>query len=332
MMRGAIPGVALLAPLLAGSAAAADGAAIFQQYCSVCHGDRGDGRSHAGGSMVPAPRDLTSPQAVVELDRERMLRAVREGRPGTAMAAWGNQLSEEQIAAVVDHIRTRLMSAALTAGSDEGRRLYAANCSVCHGDSGEGAVWTRANMNPAPRNFTAQAARQELTRERMIRSATFGRPDTAMPGFGAQLSAEQIASIVDYIRSAFMQAAAQESPAPAPAAAEAGPDMAAGLPRGLLGDAQRGRAYYTQNCVACHGTAGDGQGPRAYFIIPKPRNFTHPASRQTLNRPALFEAIAMGRVGSEMPAWSKVLDDQAIADLAEYVFRSFIRPESTGPG
>jgi mono/diheme cytochrome c family protein len=44
----------------------------------------------------------------------------------------------------------------------------------------------------------------------------------------------------------------------------------------------------------------------------------------------LFAAVAHGRNGTEMPAWNKVLDDQQIADVAEYVFVSFIQPKAAG--
>ena len=104
-------------------------------------------------------------------------------------------------------------------------------------------------------------------------------------------------------------------------------DMSAAFPDGLRGDAPSGRAFYRQNCATCHGEQGDGQGPRAFFILPKPRNFQHPASRATYNRPTLFRAISQGRTGSEMPAWNKVLSPQEIANVAEYVFQAFIRAD-----
>ena len=102
--------------------------------------------------------------------------------------------------------------------------------------------------------------------------------------------------------------------------------MAAGLPDGLTGDARRGAAFYLANCLACHGARGDGAGPRAYFINPRPRNFTEAASRARFNRVALFTAISDGRLGSEMPAWSTVATAQQIADVAEYVFQAFVQP------
>ncbi len=288
--------------------------AVYGQYCSVCHGDRGDGRSRARGSMVPPP---------IELSRERMLLAVAEGRPGTAMAAWKNQLNSQQIEAVVDYIRATMMLPAVTADSEEGRRLYAENCSVCHGDDGRGARWTLTNLKPPPRNFTLPGSAQQLATDYMRQVVSHGKADTAMPGFASQLDAHQIAAVVSYVRTAFMAA----TPSVAETTTPAGPDMAAQIPGGLVGDPGIGQAFYLQNCVACHGLEGDGKGPRAYFILPKPRNFRHPAARHGLNRPKLYQAIARGTRGTDMPAWEKVLSAQEIAHLTEYLFQAFIRPQ-----
>ncbi len=101
-------------------------------------------------------------------------------------------------------------------------------------------------------------------------------------------------------------------------------DMTLPLPRGLKGNPDKAAVFFLQNCATCHGTSGDGEGPRAYFINPPPRNFLLESSRQKLNLPTLFEAISNGRLGTEMPAWSKVLNEQEIADLAEFVFQTFI--------
>lgn len=57
----------------------------------------------------------------------------------------------------------------------------------------------------------------------------------------------------------------------------------------------------------------------------KPKDFTSDKARAELNRPHLFDSIHMGILKTQMPAWSKVLDEQEIADLAEYVFTRFIR-------
>jgi mono/diheme cytochrome c family protein len=322
-------------------------AALYHNYCSVCHGDNGDGQSRARGSFVRPPRDFTTPQAGQELTRDRMIAAVRGGVPGTAMAAWKTQMSDAQIASVVDYVRDTFMRASVAADASRGRQIYARVCSVCHGDRGAGSMWASANLRPAPRDFSAPQAKAELTRERMLASVAGGRPGTAMSGYGGKFSAEDVAAVVDYIRGAFMRVdatagisgthargvatpAVQNPPAsPAPETAPttlAKANMKLPLPFGLLGDAAAGRKFYDANCATCHGVKGDGQGPRAYFINPKPRIFTSAESRALLNRPAIYAGVSAGSLNSEMPAWDKVLSPQEIANVAEYVFRSFIQP------
>lgn len=321
MLRTVFASLAAIA--LCGQApAAVPGAKIYQDFCSVCHGDRGDGSSRARGSMNPPPRDFTTPAAAVELNRERMVDAVTNGRPGTAMAGWGTQLSEADIAAVVEYIRESLMRPIATESAEEARRLYAENCSVCHGDDGRGAKWTLRNMSPPPRNFTLPAAARELSRPYMLQTVAYGKANTAMPGFTTQLDGEQIAKVVDYVRTAFLRLddSSPASPGGVAAATSAFPDD-------LMGDYNSGMAFYLANCSTCHGVEGNGKGPRAYFILPKPRDFQHPASRHRLDRARLFEAIAKGSRGTEMPAWDKVLTPQEIANVAEYVFRAFISTE-----
>jgi mono/diheme cytochrome c family protein len=367
--------LATLVPLSASAAPGPDStpAALYHNYCSVCHGDKGDGNSRAKGSLTPPPRDFTTPQATTELTRARMVAAVKAGIPGTAMVGWHAQLSDKQIEAVVDYVRDTFMRPATMADSSRGRQLYARICSVCHGDRGAGSVWASANLKPAPRDFTASGA--ELTREKMIIAVAGGRPGTAMSGYAPRLSQADIEAVVDYVRGAFMgvgrdagisgthahgtpagataaalaaalpgatpgAAAAPQGAAPAPAVAPTPPpppaaptpkvqaDMSLPMPKGLVGDAAAGRKFYDANCATCHGVKGDGQGPRAYFINPKPRVFTAPEVRALFNRPAIFAAVSAGSLGSEMPAWDKVLDAQQIADVSEYVFRAFMAPSS----
>lgn len=100
--------------------------------------------------------------------------------------------------------------------------------------------------------------------------------------------------------------------------------MSAPMPGKLKGAAGKGKAFYMNNCITCHGPKGDGNGPRSHFITPRPRNFTSEGSRTFYNRPQLFDAIAKGKRGTVMPAWGKVLNDQEIADITEFVFQAYI--------
>jgi len=219
----------------------------------------------------------------------------------------------------------------------DAKGIYQESCSVCHGDDGRGAVWGQASLAVPPRNFRTEASRLELSRERMIASVTAGRPGTPMPGFGTQLSIEEVSAVVDWIRAEFM------APADPPVADPHGkrlpgntrygpvgqPQPRHALPEDYAGDASRGALLYAENCVACHGANGRGDGPRAYFIFPKPRNFHDSATREYLDRRNLYNGIKFGVVGKEMPAWGKVLSDSEIADLTEYVYRQFLLPADT---
>lgn len=315
-------------------------AVIYHNYCSVCHGDRGDGRSRARNSLNPPPRDFTT---AATLTRETMITIVTHGKANTAMVGWKTQLTAKEIDAVVDYIRDSFMVVALDPKLQKGRALYAQNCSVCHGERGQGSSLPVGGSVP-PRDLASPQARAELSRERMLASVTQGRPGTAMPNFGARLSAADIEAVVDYVRVALMVPASDSisgvrahggrsndggavvsnAKLPGPV----GVDMSLPMPNGLKGDPVKGGKFYNANCATCHGVKGDGKGPRAYFINPKPRNFTDTASRAVFNRPIIYSVTSMGKLGTEMPAWSKVLTDQEIANVSEYVFRQFIRPAS----
>jgi mono/diheme cytochrome c family protein len=303
---------------------------IFHNYCSVCHGDRGDGRSRAANSLVPPPKDFTSPQTIAELGRDRMITSVSYGRPGTAMSAWRVQLSEKEIAAVVDYIRDTIMAPNEKLAGGRGEAVYAAQCGSCHGPTGRGVIDHATGKRHAPDLATPKAS-QEISRARMIDAVVNGKSGTMMIDYGQKLSTADIELVVDYMRTAFMLPVieglsgikARGEVAPTPVASV---DMDAPLPNKLVGDPLKGQAFFFGNCATCHGYQGDGKGPRAYFINPRPRDFLEPASRARLNRPALFAAISEGRFGAEMPAWSKVLSEAEIADVAEFVFEEFIRP------
>ena len=302
--------------------------ALYKEHCAACHGENGDGQSRARFGLDPPPRDFTSAASWDELSAERMRTSITYGRPGTAMVAWGKRLNAAQIDGLVQYIRTTFMQNPGPAAGLDGARLYKRHCAACHGDKGSGAQWTRNSLNPPPRDFTADVSRTELSRERMITSVTYGRPGTAMMSFKSRLSEKQIENVVGYIRREFMKAGNGTPVTPAGQPVPEQVDMTLAFPRGLVGDALKGRQFYVKNCYTCHGKKGDGRGPRASFITPKPRNFLAASSRTTLNRPALFHAVSNGKPGTVMPAWSKVLTDQQIADVAEYVFEDFIHPET----
>ena len=76
------------------------GAKIFIQNCSVCHGKDGKGIAAAG---TP---DFTSPKVQASLTKETILNTIRHGKKGTLMPAWGDKLSDAEIAAVGSFVKS----------------------------------------------------------------------------------------------------------------------------------------------------------------------------------------------------------------------------------
>lgn len=196
----------------------------------------------------------------------------------------------------------------------DGRSIYERRCSVCHGDRGAGAYWASDSLVPPPRDFT-RTDPHVLNRESMIDAVAHGRKGTAMTAWRTRLSEGQIAAVVDYIRAEFMARQGQvatASPLQVPFAV------------GVKGDPAKGGVFFHANCAECHGHSGNGRGRRADMIVPKPLDFTKPETRRSFDRGKLFLSISRGVPGTTMPAWSKVLNSQQIADVAEYVYQAFM--------
>ena len=224
----------------------------------------------------------------------------------------------------------------------QGALLYHNYCSVCHGDKGDGKSRASGALSTVPRDFSSAQSKRELTRERIVLAVTHGRPGTAMVGWTTQLSKTDIDAVADHVLTQFVQSDGAAAAQPASSGvsgihahggreADSAPGTALGFPNRMKGNLRRGSAFYMANCATCHGAGGDGAGPRAYFINPKPRNFIEAASMARFNRASLYSAVAEGKLGTEMPAWKQVASPQQIADVAEYVFQAFIAPRaSTG--
>lgn len=185
--------------------------------------------------------------------------------------------------------------------AEAGAVLYAANCAVCHGASGEGR--TGASLNRVyggiePGAFLSQTISQ-------------GIEGTFMPAWGqangGPLSDGEIADIVAYIES---WGTANEPLAPEPRQPEQTiPEVAE-----VNGDPNAGYTIFQENCVACHGENGEGRTGASLnhvFAGIEPGAF-------------VIQTISRGRSGTLMPPFAQQyggpLTDQQIQDVAAYVF------------
>lgn len=90
----------------------AHGGEIYRQYCAACHGDQAQGapgwhRRGADGKFPPPPLDGSG--HVWHHPKQALARTIREGtmQRGGGMPAWGGQLSDADIDAVLAWIQSR---------------------------------------------------------------------------------------------------------------------------------------------------------------------------------------------------------------------------------
>jgi high-affinity iron transporter len=88
------------------TAQAADTAAVYANRCAFCHGTSGKGDGPAGVALKPPPKDLSDPEYWKSADPENLKAIITNGKPGTAMIAFKDTLTPEQIAALVEHLKT----------------------------------------------------------------------------------------------------------------------------------------------------------------------------------------------------------------------------------
>lgn len=96
---------------------------------------------------------------------------------------------------------------------------------------------------------------------------------------------------------------------------------------------QSGRVLYMRHCSHCHGTAGDGKGPTAEYLNPRPRDYRHGVFKFTstndmskVSREDLKRVLKYGIPGTYMPSFLLLTDDELHA-IVEYVRFLSIRGE-----
>ncbi len=102
---------------------------------------------------------------------------------------------------------------------------------------------------------------------------------------------------------------------------EPGLELAA-APNSYLAEGER---LYAQHCLHCHGVTGDGNGPTAQYMEPKPRDYRQGKFKFTSTGPQdrasdadLAHILREGIPGTYMPSF-KMLPEEQISRLVNYV-------------
>lgn len=195
------------------------------------------------------------------------------------------------------------------AGPD-GRALYREHCSACHRIGGQGGIGL-----PLP-----AAKLADVSDDYLSKSIRFGRPGRVMPAF-QRLSDAQVGAIVGFLRRR----------------SETVPYPFSDVP--VQGDAERGKALYTEHCIKCHGEDGSGEGKGTGVTLSRDRTFlvmpasiSNPGFLASASDQMIRRSIAVGRKMSGMPAFGggKLTDDD-IDDVVTYV-RAFEQRQQDLPG
>jgi mono/diheme cytochrome c family protein len=81
----------------------------------------------------------------------------------------------------------------------------------------------------------------------------------------------------------------------------------------------RGEALYADNCAACHGPAGKGDGPVGMTLNPPPADLTIHTVAGVHSDGKLWTWITDGYPGSAMPAFKTILSDDERWDIVNFI-------------
>jgi DMSO reductase family type II enzyme heme b subunit len=336
----------------------AAGAAIYIRNCMYCHGDLLDGQGHFASGFNPQPADFVGPNTIAQLAEGYVFWRIAKGGPGlpkestpwnSAMPAWEDRLTEEQIWQVVYYLYEttghppRVMdshasrpappgrgflaggapelgpraAAAQTGDLALGKRVYELRCAGCHGASGKGDGPAAELLVPRPRDFTAgkykiRSVNGPLASDQdLLRIVTDGMPGTSMPAWRA-LPEKERSAVVAYIKTfAESYKGAKLEPVSVPKEVSS---SEASLRRGK-------KMFDAFECVKCHGQAGRGDPAPGSDLKD---DWGHPIRPANLHKPWTFRGgpargevvmrLLTGVAGTPMPAIGDSVEDYRKSD------------------
>ena len=310
--------VAVMSALHAGAGAAAgatapDGKAIFASKCAACHQATG-----AGSGPYPP---LAGNGNVTSADTANAILSVLNGRSGPmlvngktysgTMPAWKDQLSNDDIAAVLTYIRSAWTNKAAVVTPEQialarnpaalsGGGIYAAKCASCHQAGGQGASsYPPLNGNPHVAASDANAMIATIVNGRSgpltVNGTTY---DGKMPAWKGRMSNADIAAVATYVRTAWGNKAPGVTEQQV---AAAGPAVLNAV----------GASVYASKCAACHGASGQGGGHGTFPAL------AGNALANASDAAGMIALIEHGR--SMMPAWKGQLSPGDVAAVATFI-------------
>jgi mono/diheme cytochrome c family protein len=223
--------------LVAGGARAQDvadatrGKVVYERYCVLCHGEKGDGKGHFSEDTTPVPRDFrqgtfkwrSTPSGSLPTDAD-LERVLVTGLYGTSMSSFSTTLSHAQRLDVIAYIKTFSPRFATEKPEpsinippeppytpksvERGAAVYAKfNCAQCHGDGAEGDGPSADDLtddwgNPiVPYDLTEGHIKCGDSGPNIYRVFIGGLNGTPMPSFADSISPDEAWDLVHFIQS-----------------------------------------------------------------------------------------------------------------------------------
>ena len=165
-----------------------------------------------------------------------------------------------------------------------GGRLFASNCSVCHGSDAKGAFGFP--------NLTDKDWRWGGDAETIKASIMNGRHGV-MPAWAEVIGEQGVADVAAFVLTSM---------------------DGRSLPEGAKADPAKGKEIFAGNCVACHGPEGKGTPAMGAPDLTHPQAFIYGSSFAQLQ-----QTIRYGRQG-QMPAQAEIQGNDKVHLLAAYVY------------
>lgn len=224
-----------------------------------------------------------------------------------------------------------------------GQSLFARQCSICHGEAGDGAGKFAYLMNPRPRDFRQGrfklATTQNLipTEADLIRTISRGMPGSAMPPWG-HLPTTDLVALARFVRQVHVGAVREAMAAQAKAQNWSADELEAQVrertepgapilvpPEPPFDDMRwfRGRRVYLEACAACHGVDGQPVAENVKFDsegypVP-PRSFVNGIFKGGSESHQLYVRVLKGLPGTPMPGYESAYSQDELWDVVHYV-------------
>lgn len=290
----------------------------------------------AAAYLDPPPRDFTRAQG---LTLEATLKAIREGRPDTAMRPFGTLLEPAEIAEVAAFVQEAFVRCqspnnayhTTTNGWPDHRRRYATAFPFVRGELS--LATAEAQLDPQ------QRAGRRLFLESCITcheprlaplAATPGRswvPLSATTPFrasrppGPDRRDQDDHDDHDNDGDHDDHAEGYEEYGGCGGDRDQAPRIAS-----LTAQEALGAELYADNCAFCHAADGRGKNWIGCFLEPHPTDLTEPTAYRNSSQGALASTIRDGVAETSMPAFGSVLSEEQVDALVAYLTRAFLPP------